>query len=236
MFEPLSAEEWDAMMLTLRVAGIATIWTLPVAIVLAWILARTRWTGRDILSGIVHLPLVLPPVVTGYLLLVWMGKRGAVGALIYELSGFSFSFRWTGAALASAVMSLPLMVRPIRQSFESIDQGLESAAATLGARPVVVFLTVTLPLAIPGILAAIIIGFAKAVGEFGATATFVGNIPGETRTLALAIYTLSQVPGEDLATLRLVIISIILAFLAIGLSEWLQRRLARHFGGADAER
>lgn len=227
LLQPLSTEEWSALALTLRVAGTATLFTLPVAIALAFALTRRNWPGRDLLSGLIHLPLVLPPVVTGYLLLIWFGRHGIIGAFLDHWFGIVFAFRWTGAALASAVMSLPLMVRPIQQAFESIDRGLEQAASTLGARPLVVFLTVTLPLAVPGIIAGAIIGFAKAIGEFGATATFVGNIPDETRTLALAIYTFVSTPGEDVATFRLVILSIILAFAALGLSEWLERRFGR---------
>ncbi len=234
MFDPLSPEEWSALLLTLRVAGTATLFTLPIAVLIGYSLAGRPALWRDGLSLIVHLPLVLPPVVTGYMLLVWFGRRGMIGAPLDHWFGIVLAFRWTGAALASAVMALPLMVRPIRQSFESLDHGLLEAAKTLGASPLIVFVTIILPLSLPGILTAMIIGFAKAVGEFGATATFVGNIPDETRTLALAIYTLSQSPGEDHATFRLVILSIVLAVGAVGISEILHRRVTRVLGGRDA--
>ncbi|HWM83837.1 MAG TPA: molybdate ABC transporter permease subunit [Pseudolabrys sp.] len=230
MFE-LSPEEWTAIMLSLRIAITATICSLPVGIAIAWLLARGNFWGKGLLDGIIHLPLVLPPVVTGYLLLIWFGRKGVIGAFLYDVFGISFAFRWTGAALACAVMSFPLLVRPLRLSFESIDRRLEDAASTLGAPPFVVFLTVTLPLALPGLIAGTLLGFAKALGEFGATITFVSNIPGETQTISAAIYTLTQIPNGDAAAARLVIVSIIIALIALVASEWLSRRAGQRFHG-----
>jgi molybdate transport system permease protein len=192
----------------------------------AWLLARKHFPGRALLDGLVHLPLILPPVVTGYLLLLTFGRKGLVGSWLYEI-GIVFSFRWTGAALACAVMGFPLMVRAMRLSIEAVDTKLEQAAETLGASPFVVFLVVTLPLSLPGILAGAVLAFAKAMGEFGATITFVSNIPGETQTLPSAIYTLTQVPDGEAAAMRLTLISIVLSMSALLMSEWLARRLGR---------
>lgn len=220
----ISADEWDAVQLSLKVASVAMLASLPFGLAIAYILARGNFVGKSILNGVVHLPLILPPVVTGYLLLLYFGRRGPIGAFLESAFGIVFSFRWTGAALACAIMGFPLMVRSIRLSIETIDRSLEDAAGTLGANPVWVFLTITLPLALPGILAGMILSFAKAMGEFGATITFVSNIPGETRTLATAIYSFTQVPGGDAGALRLTIVSVILSFSALLVSEWMSRR------------
>ncbi len=223
--------EWTAIFLSLRVALVATIAALPVAIWVAYILARKSFPGRQLLNGVVHLPLVLPPVVTGYLLLVIFGQQGPVGAFLDRAFGISFAFRWTGAALAAAIMAFPLMVRAIRLGIEAVDPGLEQAAETLGASRGRVLRTVTLPLVLPGILAGAILGFAKALGEFGATITFVAAIPGQTQTIPTAIYGLLQVPGSEPAVLRLVIVSVVLAMGALLISEWLARRMARKVRG-----
>ena len=225
-------EEWLAVRLSLQVASVATLASLPFGLLVAWALARVRFPGKTILNGIVHLPLVLPPVVTGYLLLILFGRRGPLGEFFEAWFGLVFSFRWTGAALASAIMGFPLMVRAMRLSLESVDRRLEAAGATLGASPVFVFLTVTLPLVAPGILAGLILAFAKAMGEFGATITFVSNIPGETQTLPAAIYTLTQVPGGDGAALRLTALSVALSMAALVASEWLASRLNRRVAPA----
>ena len=229
MFE-LTHEEWVAIALSLRVALVATLFATPLAIAVAWLLARRDFWGKSALDALIHLPLVLPPVVTGYLLLLTFGKRGMIGAWLAEY-GIVFAFRWTGAALACGVMSFPLLVRPIRLSIEAIDRRLEQAAATLGASPWKVFLTVTLPLALPGVVAGMVLGFAKAIGEFGATITFVSNIPGETQVISSAIYALIQTPEGDVAALRLVIVSIIIASLALIASEVLARRAALRLHG-----
>jgi molybdate transport system permease protein len=215
----LSDAEWMAILLSLRVSFVAMLASLPFAIGVALILARGRFWGKASLNGIVHLPLVLPPVVTGFLLLILFGKRGPIGAFLAEYTGLVFSFRWTGAALACAIMAFPLMVRSIRLSIEAVDRRLEQAAATLGAGPVWVFVTVTLPLVLPGIIAGMILAFAKAMGEFGATITFVSNIPGETQTISSAIYTFTQVPGGDAGALRLTVISIVISMAALMVSE-----------------
>ncbi|CAN7351745.1 molybdate ABC transporter permease subunit [Pararhizobium sp. LjRoot255] len=215
----LSDAEWMAILLSLRVSSVAMLASLPFALGIALILARGRFWGKAVLNGIVHLPLVMPPVVTGFLLLILFGKRGPIGAFLAEYTGLVFSFRWTGAALACAIMAFPLMVRSIRLSIEAVDRRLEQAAATLGAGPVWVFLTVTLPLVLPGIIAGMILAFAKAMGEFGATITFVSNIPGETQTLSSAIYTFTQVPGGDAGALRLTVISIVISMAALMVSE-----------------
>ena len=217
---------WQIVSLSLRVAGIAIIVALPVAFVVAWILARFNFPGKSLAQAIVTMPLVLPPVVTGYLLLILFGARGAVGAPLQEWFGLSFSFRWTGAALAAGVMAFPLLVRPIRLSIEGLDRGLEEAARTLGASRFTAFFTVVLPPLLPGVLAGAVLGFAKALGEFGATITFVSNIPGETQTLSLAIYALMQTPSGDAEAFRLIAISAAISVAAVVLSEWLQRRLA----------
>jgi molybdate transport system permease protein len=230
MIDSLGPQEWTAIMLSLRVALVATLAALPVAIWVAYILARKSFPGRQVLNGLVHLPLVLPPVVTGYLLLVLFGQQGPIGAPLYAIFGISFAFRWTGAALAAAIMAFPLMVRAIRLGFEAVDTGLEDAASTLGASRWRVMGTVTLPLVLPGILAGAILGFAKALGEFGATITFVAAIPGQTQTIPTAIYGLLQVPGQEPAVLGLVIVSVVLAMGALLVSEWLARRMARKVG------
>jgi molybdate transport system permease protein len=227
----LSPEEWTAVLLSLRIAAVATAAALPLGIAAAWLLARTTFWGKAFVDGLVHLPLVLPPVVTGYLLLISFGRKGPIGAFLADYFGIVFSFRWTGAALACGVMGFPLMVRPIRLSIEAIDRKLEQAAATLGANRVLVFLTITLPLALPGIVAGIVLCFAKALGEFGATITFVSNIPGETRTISAAIYTYTQVPSGDAAALRLVLVAIVLSLAALIASEWLARRANLYFHG-----
>ncbi len=226
----LSPDEWIAVQLSLRIAIVATLTALPFGIAVAWLLARKDFWGKALVDGLVHLPLVLPPVVTGYLLLITFGRKGLVGGFL-ENFGIVFSFRWTGAALACGIMGFPLLVRAIRLSFESIDRKLEDAASTLGANRLRVFLTVTLPLALPGIIAGMVLCFAKALGEFGATITFVSNIPGETQTLSAAIYSFMQVPrGEDAAA-RLVVVAIIIALAALIVSEWLARRAGTRFHG-----
>ncbi|GJE53549.1 molybdate ABC transporter permease subunit [Methylobacterium thuringiense] len=225
----LTPDEWIAVALSLRVAAVATIASLIPGLAVAWLLARKRFPGHALLDGLVHLPLILPPVVTGYLLLLTFGRKGLVGSWLSEI-GIVFSFRWTGAALACAIMGFPLMVRAMRLSIEAVDAKLEQAAATLGAPPFAVFLVVTLPLSLPGILAGAVLAFAKAMGEFGATITFVSNIPGETQTLPSAIYTLTQVPGGEAAALRLTLISIALSMTALLLSELFARRLGQRLG------
>jgi len=219
------------MLLSLKVAATAVAFSLPVGIGVAWLLSRGRFWGKGLLNAVVHLPLIMPPVVTGYLLLLTFGRKGAVGAFLDEWFGIVFSFRWTGAALAAGVMGFPLMVRAIRLSLDAVDQKLEAAASTLGANPAWVFLTVTLPLSLPGVAAGAVLAFAKSMGEFGATITFVSNIPGETQTLASAIYTYTQVPGGDIAAMRLTLISIAISIAAVFASEWLSRRLTARAGG-----
>ena len=227
----LGPAEWQAIALSLKVAFWATLVSLPFGIAVAHLLARRAFPGKALVNGLVHLPLILPPVVTGYLLLITFGVRGPVGGLLQPL-GIVFAFRWTGAALAAAVMGFPLMVRAIRLSFEAVDPKLEEAASTLGASRVWVFLTVTLPLILPGVLAGAVLAFAKALGEFGATITFVSNIPGQTQTLASAIYTFLQVPGGEGSALRLVAVSVVLAMGALLASELLARRVQKRVGGA----
>jgi len=223
----LTPDEWNAVRLSIKVATVAMLASLPPGILIALLLARGRFWGKTLLNGVVHLPLVLPPVVTGYLLLLTFGRRGPAGAFLAEHLGIIFSFRWTGAALACAVMGFPLMVRAIRLSVEAVDRRLEAAAGTLGASVGWVFATITLPLILPGIIAGMILSFAKAMGEFGATITFVSNIPGETQTLPSAIYTFTQVPGGDEGALRLTLISIIISMAALVVSEVLARRVGR---------
>ncbi|MHB9880875.1 molybdate ABC transporter permease subunit [Pacificimonas sp. ICDLI1SI03] len=218
---------WGVVLLSLKVGLAAILVTLPVAFGLAWLLARGRFRGKVLLDGVVHLPLVLPPVVTGWLLLLAFAPAGPVGRVLNDLMGVSVLFRWTGAAIAAGVMALPLMVRAIRLSLESVDRRLEQAARTLGASPARTFRTITLPLSLPGILAGSVLGFARALGEFGATITFVSNIPGETRTLPLAIYTALQVPGAEDAVFRLALIAIALSLGALILSELIARRAGR---------
>jgi molybdate transport system permease protein len=227
----LGPEEWQAVALSLRVSFWATLASLPFGVLAAYALARWSFPGKQILNGLVHLPLVLPPVVTGYLLLLSFGTRGPIGGPLEEM-GIVFAFRWTGAALAAAVMAFPLMVRAIRLSLEAVDPKLEQAAGTLGASPLWVFATVTLPLILPGIVAGSILAFAKAMGEFGATITFVSNIPGETQTVPSAIYAFLQVPGREDAAMRLVLVSVAIAMAALLLSEWVARRVARRVAGA----
>ena len=227
----LGPEEWQAVVLSLRVALVATLASLPLGLFTAYALARWRFPGREILNGLVHLPLILPPVVTGYLLLLTLGPTAPIGSLLESL-GLGVAFRWTGAALAAAVMAFPLMVRAIRLSIEAVDPRLEQAAATLGASRMRVYFTVTLPLTLPGIVAGAVLAFAKAMGEFGATITFVSNIPGQTRTLPSAIYAFLQVPGGEAPALRLVAVSVFVAMAALALSEWLARRAARRVQGA----
>jgi molybdate transport system permease protein len=223
----LSAEEWVTVGLSLKIAVLATLVSLPLAIMAAYALARWRFPGKILFDGLLHLPLVLPPVVTGYVLLLLFGKRGPAGQFLFAHFGITLSFKWTGAALACAVMGFPLMLRAIRLSFETIDRRIEAAAGTLGANPWWTFLLVTLPLALPGILAGSILCFAKALGEFGATITFVSNIPGETRTIPAAIYTYTQVPGGDAGALRLTLVSFAIALVALIASEYLNRQAQR---------
>ncbi|MCU9838614.1 molybdate ABC transporter permease subunit [Ruegeria sp. WL0004] len=226
----LGPEEWQAVTLSLKVSTWATLLSLPLAVLAAHALARWRFPGRTLLNGLVHLPLIMPPVVTGYVLLMLFGPAGSVGSVLQSL-GLTLAFNWAGAALAAAVMGFPLMVRAIRLSIEAVDPRLEQAAATLGASRVWVFVTVTLPLILPGLIAGIILGFAKAMGEFGATITFVSNIPGQTQTIPSAIYAFLQVPGGETAAVRLVTISIVLALGALLLSESAARWAARRVGG-----
>ena len=227
----ITPAEWTAILLSLRVAAVATLVATPLGVALAWLLARRDFWGKSLVDALVHLPLVLPPVVTGYLLLLTFGRRGLVGAWLADHLGIVFAFRWTGAALACGVMSFPLLVRPIRLSIEAVDQRLEQAAETLGATPWSVFLSVTLPLALPGVIAGMVLAFAKALGEFGATITFVSNIPGETQTISAAIYTLTQVPSGDAAALRLAVVSVALSLAALVASEWLARLANRRIRG-----
>ncbi len=226
----LSPEEWQAVSLSLKVSFWAMLVSLPLGIAVAYALARGRFPGRQVLNGLVHLPLILPPVVTGYLLLLSFGRRGMVGAWLDRVFGFTFAFNWTGAALAAGIMGFPLMVRAIRLAIEAVDPRLEQAAATLGASRPWVFATVTLPLILPGILTGAILAFAKAMGEFGATITFVSNIPGRTQTLPSAIYAFLQVPGGEASATRLVVVSIIVAMAALLLSEVVSARVARRIG------
>ena len=227
----LSPDEWVAIRLSLKIALVATVVALPFGIAIAWLLARKNFWGKALLDGLVHMPLVLPPVVTGYLLLISFGRRGPIGAFLAEHFGIVFSFRWTGAALSCGVMGFPLLVRPIRLAIEAIDRKLEDAAATLGADRLWIFLTVTLPLAMPGLIAGMVLCFAKALGEFGATITFVSNIPGETQTISAAIYTFTQIPGGDAAAGRLVLVAIAISLAALVVAEWLARRAGTRFHG-----
>ena len=231
MFE-LSPQDWTAVQLSLRVAAVSTVVALPFGIAIATLLARKEFWGKALLDAMVLLPLVLPPVVTGYLLLITFGRRAPVGAFLADHFGIVFSFRWTGAALACGIMAFPLMVRAIRLSIEAIDTRLEDAAATLGANRIWRFATVTLPLALPGIVAGAILSFTRALGEFGATITFVSNIPGETQTISAAIYTLTQVPNGDADALKLVIVSVIISLAALIAAEWLARRATARIHGA----
>ncbi len=227
----LSPLEAEALSLSFRVSTWAVLASLPPGVAVAWVLARLRFPGKTLLDGLVHLPLVLPPVVTGYLLLVFLGRRGALGAWLYRHLGLSLAFTWKGAALAAAVMSFPLLVRAVRLSLEEVDRGLEDAARTLGAGPWRVFFTVSLPLSLPGVLAGMVLAFARSLGEFGATITFVSNIPGQTRTLPLALYSLVQTPGGEAGAARLCLIAVLVALLSLLLSGLLSRVLAARLRG-----
>ncbi len=227
----LSPIEIEALKLSLWVSVWAVAGSLPLGVLAAWTLARLNFPGKSILDGLIHLPLVLPPVVIGYLLLVGFGRRGIFGAWLYEMTGLSLAFNWKGAAVAAAVMAFPLMVRAVRLSIENVDRGVESAARTLGAGPLRVFFTITLPLITPGILTGLILAFARSLGEFGATITFVSNIRGETQTLPLALYTLTQVPDGEVGAMRLCIISVVIAMAALVASEMLARRFSAYIKG-----
>jgi len=223
----LTDSEWQAIALSLRVALASVAGSLPLGVAMAWLLARRQFPGKLLVDGLVHLPLVVPPVVVGYGLLVLFGRRGPIGGWLHDELGITLIFTWKGAALASAVMGFPLMVRAIRLSLEAVDRKLEAAARTLGAGPFDVFLSVTLPLALPGVLVGSVLAFARGLGEFGATIIFVGNIPGETRTIPIAIYTATQEPGGDIAALRLSIVALLLSLIALVASELLARRIDR---------
>ena len=227
----LTDVEVEALRLSLWVSGWAVAVSLPLGILAAWVLARLRFPGKNFLDGLIHLPLVLPPVVTGYLLLVLLGRNGVIGAALYKYLGIVLAFNWKGAVLAAAVMSFPLLVRAVRLSLENVDRGLEAAARTLGAGPLRVFFTVTLPLMVPGIITGLILAFARSLGEFGATITFVSNIRGQTQTLPLALYTLTQVPGGEAGALRLCILSVVIAMAALVCSEVLARRFTARMQG-----
>lgn len=228
----LGPEEWQAVALSLKVSFWATLLSLPFGLLCALALARGRFIGRDVLNWLVHLPLVLPPVVTGYLLLLGFGRQGPFGSVLDSFFGITLAFQWTGAALAASIMAFPLMVRAMRLAIEAVDPKLEEAAATLGASRLKVFSTVTLPLILPGIIAGAVLAFAKAMGEFGATITFVSNIPGETRTVPSAIYAFLQVPGGETSAVRLVMVAVAIAIGALILSEWLSRRVAKRISGS----
>ena len=230
-----TAEEWEILRLSLRVAFWAVLFSAPFAVAVAYALARFDFPGKTLFGAAVHLPLVLPPVVVGYALLLLLGKRGPIGSLLDDWFGVVVAFRWTGAALAAGIMGFPLMVRALRLSFETIDRKLEAAASTLGAGRIGVFLTVTLPLALPGVVTGVLLSFARSLGEFGATITFVSNIPGETRTLPLAIYTYTQTPAGDAAALRLSLIAVALSLAALFASEVLVRRASRRVKGESAD-
>jgi molybdate transport system permease protein len=220
----LTPQDWTAVALSLRIAVVSTIVALPFGIGIAYVLARKQFWGKTVLDALVHLPLVLPPVVTGYLLLITFGRRAPVGAFLDHHFGIVFSFRWTGAALACGIMAFPLMVRAIRLSVEAVDRRLEEAGMTLGANRFWTFATISLPLMLPGVIAGMMLAFARALGEFGATITFVSNIPGETQTISAAIYTYTQVPGGDAAALRLVVVAVAISLAAVVVSEWFARR------------
>ena len=228
----LTDYEWQALLLSLRISTVAVLWSLPPGILLAWVLARGRFPGKALLDSLIHLPLVLPPVVIGYLLLIGLGRQGIIGRWLYESLGLSFSFSWRGAALAAAVVAFPLLVRAIRLSLEAVDRRLEGAAHTLGAGRLRVFATITLPLTLPGILAGTVLAFARCLGEFGATITFVSNIPGETRTLPLAMFTFIETPGAEAQAARLCVIAIAISLAALLISEWLARRTRRRLEDA----
>ena len=230
----LTPTEWTALWLSLKVAGVAIVIALPFAIWIAWILSRKHFFGKWLLEGVIHLPLVLPPVVVGYLLLLMFGRDGWVGGCLRETFGISIAFTWVAAAIAAGVMGFPLMVRAIRLAFDAVDTGIENAASTLGASKRRTFFTIALPLAVPGVVAGTILGFARALGEFGATIAFAANIPGETRTLPLAIYTALQAPDGENIAFRLAVISAVVALIAVALSEWLSARSRRQLTGRDS--
>jgi molybdate transport system permease protein len=227
----LTETGWTAIALTLRIAVLATIVATPLGVAVAWVLSRKSFPGKVLVEALVLLPLVLPPVVTGYLLLLTFGRHGAVGEFLADTLGIVLAFRWTGAALACGIMGFPLLVRPIRISFEAVDRRLEQAATTLGASPLNVFASVTFPLALPGIIAGMVMCFAKALGEFGATITFVSNISGETQTISSAIYALISTPDGDVAAMQLIVISVLIAFTALIASEWFARRAVQRLHG-----
>lgn len=227
----LSPLEAEALRLSLWVSTWAVLGSLPLGILTAWLLARRRFPGKVIVDGIIHLPLVLPPVVTGYLLLVALGRKGLIGSWLYDTLGISLAFNWKGAAVAAAVMSFPLMVRAVRLSIEGVDRGLEAAARTLGAGPIRVFITVTLPLILPGVFTGLVLAFARSLGEFGATITFVSNIPGQTQTLPLALYTLTQVPDGEAGAMRLCVVAIVVALFALTASEVVAKRVEKMMKG-----
>lgn len=231
----LTPVEAQAVQLSLSVSFNAILWSLPFAIAVAWLLARKNFYGKSLLSGVTHLPLVLPPVVIGYLLLVAMGRNGLIGKYLYAWFGFSFAFSWNGAVLAAAVVAFPLVVRAIRLSLESIDTKLEQAAQTLGASPWRVFLTIILPLSLPGILAGVVLGFARSLGEFGATIAFVSNIVGETQTIPLAMYTFIQTPSAQEQAARLCVLAIILSLVSLLLSEWLAKKMQKRLGQSNVK-
>ncbi|MGF1908519.1 molybdate ABC transporter permease subunit [Vibrio kasasachensis] len=226
----LSEYEYQALILSIKVSLFAVAWLIPIGISLAWLLAKKQFMGKSIIDSLIHLPLVLPPVVIGYLLLVMMGRKGIVGEWIYDTFGISFAFNWKGAVIASVVVALPLMVRAVRLSFESVDSKLEQAASTLGASSLKVFFTITLPLTLPGIITGTMLAFARSLGEFGATISFVSNIPGETQTIPLAMYTFIETPGSELEAMRLCAISIVIALGSLLISEWMSRQCARRLG------
>ncbi|EEZ89595.1 molybdenum ABC transporter, permease protein [Vibrio harveyi 1DA3] len=222
--------EYQALMLSLKVGAYAVVWLIPLGVALAWLLSRKEFIGKSILDSLIHLPLVLPPVVIGYLLLISLGRQGVLGNWLFEHFGLVFSFNWKGAVIACIVVALPLMVRSVRLSLDNVDPKLEHAASTLGASPFKVFLTITLPLTIPGIITGTMLSFARSLGEFGATISFVSNIPGETQTIPLAMYNFIETPGAEMEAARLCIISIILALSTLMISEWLNRKAASRLG------
>ncbi|GAK84066.1 molybdenum transport system permease protein ModB [Vibrio ponticus] len=226
----LTEYESQALLLSIKVSLYAIVWLIPIGIFLAWLLAKKQFVGKSVVDSIIHLPLVLPPVVIGYLLLVLMGRQGVIGQWLYQTFGVSFAFNWKGAVLASIVVALPLMVRAVRLSFESVDNKLEQAASTLGASPLKVFFTITLPLTLPGIITGSMLAFARSLGEFGATISFVSNIPGETQTIPLAMYTFIETPGSELEAMRLCAISIVIALGSLLVSEWLAKQCTRRLG------
>lgn len=236
LFFTLTPTEISAIYLSVKVAMVAIFASLPLAIFVAWLLARKNFFGKTLVNSFVHLPLVLPPVVMGYLLLISMGKNGVIGKILWQVFGFTFGFSWTGAALASAIVAFPLLVRSIRLAFEQIDPKLEEAAKTLGASPLRTFFSITLPLSLPGVFAGIILGFARSLGEFGATITFVSNIPHQTQTLPLAMYALIETPGAEGAAARLCVIAIVIALSSLMISEYFARKAQQRLGQNDVNR